>query len=56
MKGKKILIGTTLIVGFLSLFGYLVKKAGAATNITITNVNAAGVGQVYQAELLYMEV
>ena len=30
--------------------------AGAATNITITNVNAAGVGQVYQAELLYMEV
>lgn len=30
-------------------------SADAGTNITITNVNAGGVGRVYQARLLYME-
>jgi len=30
--------------------------ADAATNITITNINAAGAGKIYQASLLYGEV
>ena len=30
--------------------------ADAATNVTITNVTAGGVGIVYQAKLLYGEI
>ena len=49
MKGKKILIGTTLIVGFLSLFGYLVKKAGAGEIPSIPPIPPApppGTGEI----------
>jgi len=44
MKGKKILIGTTLIAGFLGLFGYLVKKAGAQPSLPPLT---PGTGQIY---------
>ncbi len=47
-------LGSTEATNTIALNGSL--PADAGTNVTITNVTAAGAGKIYQARLLYGEV